>query len=151
MTTNNKKYKIVNHVVGNKDKDFYKTDFIDKINKITENWRQSIYTKDINNNKNLKINGERVMGGIELHEDRIMKDYIIPLSYLIYSYIYTKYSDYQFKKNIFHQNKLNYEMYKYFFDKDNPIIKKINVFIYKQNKELQRNKSKYYYLIKYIS
>ena len=64
---------------------------------------------------------------IKAQKKLLISNYIIPLAYLIYSYIYTKFFNFQIKKNIQIENDLNYEMYRFFFDHNNPIIKKINV------------------------
>ena len=98
--------------------EFFKTIFIDKIDNIITNLGATVDVKKIKNNQ---TNAQKKL---------VISNYIIPLSYLIYSYIYTKFFNFQIKKNIQIENDLNYEMYKFFFDHNNPIIKKINVNLY---------------------
>ena len=46
----------------------------------------------------------------------IIKNYIIPISYLLYSYIYTKYYNIQLKKSIKNESDTIYEMYGFLFN-----------------------------------
>ena len=71
---------------------------------------------------------------------KIVKYYIVPICYLIYSFIYTKYFKSQMQKEMRINNDLNYDMYKYFFNDGNPIIKKVNVQLYKQFQGINNNK-----------
>ena len=67
----------------------------------------------------------------DLHKTRMIKDYLFPLLYLIYSYIYQKFYILQQRKYIIMENDFNYKMYKYFFSHKNPIVKKVNIYLYK--------------------
>jgi hypothetical protein len=101
--------------------DFYNDEFIEKINSFIDNYKNNVNTNFIKNGSNdLK----------EQQQTRIIKYYLIPLSYLIYSYIYQKYYIAQQQHDIIMENKLNYKMYQYFFSHKNPIIKKVNVYFY---------------------
>ena len=103
----------------NKLKDFYSTEFKGKIDDII-----TTYMSNVNNTK-INIKNKNI------HTKRMVGDYMIPLCYLIYSYIYQNYFIRQQMKDIYIENKLNYKMYQYFFSHKNPMIKKVNVFFYK--------------------
>ena len=73
-----------------------------------------------------------------LHKNRLIKYYIVPISYLLYSYAYIKYQKERFFKEIFFQNKLNYDMQvNYVYNYKNPVIKKVNVYFYKKYENLK--------------
>lgn len=61
---------------------------------------------------------------------KVMYDYLFPLCYLIYGYIYQEYNKKQVERHLFMKNEKTYDMYLYFFDKYNPIIKKVNLYYY---------------------
>lgn len=102
------------------DPDFYKDVFMQRIINLIDEYKG-------------KVQDEKILTAWkDQHKKTIIKKYIIPIAYLIYSYIYTKYYDFQTKKIIRINNELNYTNYKYFFDYENPVIKKVNVFFYKE-------------------
>ena len=75
----------------------------------------------------------------KLHQSNMIVYYIIPLIYLIYSYVYIKFNKEQKLQLSYAERKLKFEMFSFMFDLKNPIIKKINVFLYQtfntKNKE----------------
>jgi hypothetical protein len=85
-------------------KDFYDEIFMKRLNNFTNYWKDKVDVTKI------------VLNEHKIHKERIINDYIIPISYLIYSFIYTKYSRFQFIKNLQIENNLNYTMYKEFFN-----------------------------------
>ena len=100
---------------------FYDSIFLKRIQNVINN-AENEYVKTsmiINNGKSIKI-----------QKKRIVNDYIVPLSYLIYSFIYTKYYNYQLKNQMIVENKLYYSMFGYVFKHNNPVIKKVNVNLY---------------------
>lgn len=106
----------------------YNTIFKDKIDTFVKKWEPNVIVTKI---KNSEQKDQREI---------IISNYIIPLCYLIYSFIYTKFFNLQIKKNIQIENDLNYEMYKFFFKHNNPIIKKVNVIMYMSfQKETQKD------------
>lgn len=124
-------YKIINENI----KDFYNDIFLNDINTISTRLKDEVKTIDIFNGKSIKDNDRNK------HKNVIVGNYIIPITYLIYSYIYIKFYNYQFKNQIIVENKLNYEMYKFVFSHKNPIIRKTNIFLYKYYKnQLDGNK-----------
>ena len=106
-------------------------------------YKRSIDTfiKDCEN----KVNASRYTNSGEetKFKKRIVKYYIVPICYLIYSFIYTKYFKSQMQKEVRINNDLNYDMYKYFFNDGNPIIKKVNVQLYKQFQGINKNTNNY--------
>lgn len=102
--------------------DFSHENFFMKLKNIIEK-----YEDKINTNKIVDKDKEK-----EIHKKRMVNDYLIPIAYLIYSFIYTKYYNNQLRKTIVIENNLNYEMYKFFFKHSNPIIKSVNIFFYKE-------------------
>jgi hypothetical protein len=102
-----------------KNNNFFDTDFLAKINNKIINAKNSI----------VKIN-EIKENNRSIHKERIVNDYVIPLSYLIYSFIYTKYYSYQLKTAMNLENKYYYNMFGYIFKHSNPVIKKVNVTLY---------------------
>jgi hypothetical protein len=124
-------YKIINENI----KDFYNDIFLNDINTISTRLKDKVKTVDIFNEKSIKTDNKNK------HKNVIVGNYIIPITYLIYSYIYIKFYNYQFKNQIIIENKLNYEMYKFVFSHKNPIIRKTNIFLYKYYKnQLDGNK-----------
>lgn len=135
MSNEKLNYKILNN---NNVNEFFKTKFLDVL--------EGVMNNNLNNVKIQSSKGINVSNNIEeqeLHKKRVLRDYIIPLAYLIYSFIYIKYYNYQYKRMIYYENKLNYDMYSFFFSHENPIIKKCNIFIYKNfvKKNNKNNKS----------
>ena len=106
-----------------------------KIVTLVNEWKKNVNVSRIKN----KVPGQQDDPQQDQREI-IINNYIIPLSYLIYSFIYTKFFNLQIKKNIQIENDLNYEMYKFFFKHNNPIIKKVNVILYMSfQKEIQKD------------
>jgi DNA repair exonuclease SbcCD ATPase subunit len=102
---------------------FFDSIFLKKIQNVINNAEEKmVHTNIIKNNGNGKDK--------ELQKKRIVNDYIIPLSYLIYSFIYTKYYNYQLKTQMMSENRLYYSMFGYVFKHNNPVIKKVNVNLY---------------------
>ena len=121
MTSTIEVFPILN---DNKTKDFYNDIFIKKI-KSLENWESEV---DVSGAKLSTLSSSNQAA----HKKRIIYNYILPISYLIYSFIYTKYFDYQIKKNIQMESVLNFNMYKFFFNRTNPLIKNVNIFFYNE-------------------
>lgn len=139
------------YLIYNYSIDFYNSVFIKGIHSINKNnvrtnfieINESKYTKNgkINNEKKEKEEN-KIIEDKEKQKERIVNDYLIPLSYLIYSYIYQKFYIVQQRKDIIMENKLNYKMYQYFFSHKNPIIKKVNVYFYNLYNNLLPNNNK---------
>ena len=130
-------YKILNNDSINK---FIKDNYTDVLNDIIERNYMNI---SISNNTRIISYGNKEKQAI--HQRRILRNYILPSIYLIYSFIYIKYYNIQSQKIILYENKINYNMYLYFFSHENLIIKKSNIFLYKyfnkkNNNKLQNNK-----------
>lgn len=112
----NNQYPILNNYTNNT---FFNNNFLTK------------YENVINNVKNEIVKTENIKeNNIPIHKERILNDYLVPLSYLIYSFIYTKYYNYQLKNQMMLENKLYYSMFGYVFQHSNPVIKKVNVNLY---------------------
>ena len=108
------------YIILDSTTNFYKNVFMERITNLINEYKT-------------KVNDKKILPyWKDKHKETIIKKYIIPVAYLIYSYIYTKYYDFQTKKIIRINNELNYTNYKYFFDYENPVIKKVNVFFYKE-------------------
>ena len=103
----------------NRNNTFFDSIFLKKIQDVINN-AESEYVQNNNIIESGKITQRR----------RIVNDYIVPLSYLIYSFIYTKYYNYQLKTQMILENKLYYSMFGYIFKHNNPVIKKVNVNLY---------------------
>lgn len=128
MTTKvSQEYPILNNV---KIKNFYDEIFITRINTLFIQLKNDVDVSNIKNDSFMDSSGNPI--GKEKHKERIIKNIVIPVSYLIYSYIYLKYSNFQHKRNIQLENNLNYEMYKSFFSHFNPVIKKVNIFFFEE-------------------
>jgi len=122
-------------------KNFYKL-FLDRIEKSKTDLEKSI-------NTNIIIEQTKKIGNItrgELHSKNMLIYYIIPLIYLIYSYVYIKFNKQQKLRLMYSESTLTYEMFALMFDTKNPVIKKINVYLYetfnsknKENNEIQTN------------
>ena len=118
------------YIIYNPKLDFYNDVFMSNIYNIIENRKTNVRTNFFDKNNKLVENIE-LKGKIQnKQQERIIKDYMIPLSYLIYSYIYQRFYILQQKRDIMMENKLNYKMYQYFFSHKNPVIKKVNVYFY---------------------
>jgi hypothetical protein len=102
-----------------KNNTFFDSIFLKKIQNVINNAEKNIVQTN-----NIKYNGK------DIQKKRIVNDYIVPLSYLIYSFIYTKYYNYQLKNQMIVENKLYYSMFGYVFKHSNPVIKKVNVNLY---------------------
>lgn len=113
-----------------KDPKYVKNIFNTRLKEVIDIWTAKVNTNSI------------ITDQQDTHKKIIIKNYTIPIAYLIYSFIYTKYFNYEFKKNIQIQNNLNYDMYKFFFSHQNPIIKKVNVFFYTEFKQSNLNANK---------
>ena len=74
----------------------------------------------------------QLSNNLKIHQNKIINNYLVPLCYLIYSFIYIKFNKLQLKKNIRQNNQLNEKMYSYFFNYDNPVIKNVNIYYYKR-------------------
>jgi hypothetical protein len=103
----------------NKNNTFYDSIFLKRIQNVINNAENKIVKT------NMIIDNGKI-----IQEKRIINDYIVPLSYLIYSFIYTKYYNYQLKTQMMLENKLYYNMFGYVFKHNNPVIKKVNVNLY---------------------
>ena len=103
----------------NKNNTFYDSIFLKRIQNVINNAENKIVKT------NMIIDNGKI-----IQEKRIINDYIVPLSYLIYSFIYTKYYNYQLKIQMIFENKLYYSMFGYVFKHNNPVIKKVNVNLY---------------------
>jgi hypothetical protein len=133
-------YQIYNYTI-NFYNDIFMNDIYNIINERGKNVKTNFITIDpVKKENNLEIN--RIKKVKDKQQERIIKDYLIPLSYLIYSYIYQKFYIVQQRKDIILENKLNYKMYQYFFSHKNPIIKKVNVYFYNLYNNLLPNNSK---------
>ena len=110
---------------NNKINDFYVREFETKVNTVSNTEQGKISVSKIKNDK--KNDHKKIMSNI----------YIIPLAFLIYSYIYVKYYNQRIIVENRSENKLNFEIFtKFFFSHENPVIKKVNVFFHKKYKEL---------------
>ena len=119
-----------------KIKNFYKI-FLEKLNS-SKNRLEVLVNNNIIKDKD-KINKESKLTRGKLHQSNMIVYYIIPLIYLIYSYVYIKFNKEQKLQLSYSERKLKFEMFSFMFDLKNPIIKKINVFLYEtfntKNKE----------------
>lgn len=92
-----------------------------------------------NNRKNNTLNEDQkqklALRGQALHKRRMINDYIVPIAYLIYSFIFIKYYYFQKRRAVKVVGDITFKMYEFMFDYKNPIIKKINVYIYKNIKD----------------
>lgn len=61
--------------------------------------------------------------------------YIIPLVYLVYSYVYIQFNKQQKLRIMYRETKIKYEMYAFLFDRRNPVIKKVNVYFHETFKK----------------
>jgi hypothetical protein len=118
---------------NNNNFDFYNDFYINELKKLYDENKNNIQTYNIPQNQQ------------EIHKRRMIEQYLIPLGYLIYSYIYQNY--YKIQQIREKENEYTtdiYFIYKYFFDFKNPIIKKVNVFFHqmyhKTNHKTNSNK-----------
>jgi hypothetical protein len=139
MTSMNQ-YKIYDPKIN----DFYNDIFMKNIRVLIKNNKKYVDTSFITKNKKdaNPSNKIKITKLVDKQQERIIGDYLIPLSYLIYSYIYQKFYVMQQRKDIIMENKLNYTMYQYFFSHKNPIIKKVNVYFYNSYNNISLSKSK---------
>ena len=117
-------------------KEFYKTNFESVIEKLIETKKNSV---DVNGLVSPNKSKQNEYEGT--HQKRVIRDYIVPLIYLIYSMIYIKFYNNQLVKQIKFESNLNYNMYSYVFSHKNPIIKTVNVFMYKYFEKNNSNNS----------
>jgi hypothetical protein len=141
-------YRLLHYIVDKRD--YFDNEFINRINIFKKMFKkknplnndQYVKTGNLkNNNKNTQI-------------DRMVDNYMIPLSYLVYGYIYTKYTDIEREKRNLKNNEIAFNMFKYFFDHKNPAIIRANAYYYlrfqKENEELERGNSNNIYLFDYL-
>jgi hypothetical protein len=73
-------------------------------------------------------------------QNRLIKNYVIPLSYLLYSYAYIKYQKKMNLKELMLRNKREYDiMNNFMFNYHNPVIKKTNVFFHNKFEGIKNN------------
>lgn len=110
----------MNYLIQNPDNYSYDK-FINKTNDFIKtkqgNVKNNIFTNKVDNNNK------------EVHKKRMVKNYLLPLSYLIYSKIYSDFYKKQSVHKLLNENALNFNMYNNVFDHQNPIIKKVNIFL----------------------
>jgi len=76
-------------------------------------------------------------------QNRLIKNYVIPLSYLLYSYAYIKYQKKMNLKELMLRNKREYDiMNNFMFNYHNPVIKKTNVFFHNKFEGIKSNEVK---------
>jgi len=128
---------------------------LDAIDK-KENFYQDYYLSELNNvfnhyKNNVQTNQFTTQTNKNQEQKRILNTYIFPLCYMIYSYIYQKYNEKQVERHLYSKNNEIYHMYNYFFDYNNPIIKKVNVYYYqrflKDKEKLNKNNGGNIYLL----
>lgn len=128
----------------NAKEDFFNSNYNQSsINQPSSNQASSNQSSSNQNNSSmseLKTLTEKNKAGLALrgqilHKRRIINEYIVPICYLIYSFIFMKYYYFQKRRSVKVVGDINYKMYEYIFDYKNPIIKKVNVFIYKNVKD----------------
>jgi len=129
-----------NNSIGINDhkKDYFDKEFINRINIFKNTFKEYIQTATLKG------------PNIDKQKNRIIDNYIIPLSYLIYGYIYTKYNDKQKEKRNFINNNLAFNMFDYFFNHHNPVVLKANAYYYlrfkTEKEQLEKNNSNNLYL-----
>jgi hypothetical protein len=97
-------YDILNNLLSDNDYDY--TDLYDKrINEFFNTYKKKVKTSFFQTV--VKKKDQR---------KHIIRNYIIPISYLLYSYIYTKYYNLQLKKEIKNESDTIYEMYGFLFN-----------------------------------
>ena len=135
-------YRLLQFLANNKD--YFNNEFLKRI--------EIFKNKFINSNK-IKTDTLENSNKIE-QKQRIIDNYIIPLSYLIYGYIYTKYYDIQREKMNIKNNALIFKMYESFFSHKNPAIKRANAYYYlrfqKENDDLKRGNGNGIYLFNFF-
>lgn len=118
-------YNILNDILN-------KIDFNQKYNiqmdKLFDLYKTKVKTSFLNSTTDKKI-----------QRSRIIKNYIVPLCYLIYSYIYTKYYNLQLKKAINNESDTIYDMLGFLFSSKNPSTKMLNVYYYKEFNKVKEN------------
>ena len=84
-----------------------------------------------------------------VHKEHMMDNYFVPLAYLIYSYAYITFQKNNKLKELILNNEYKFHIYNsYVFNYNNPIVKKVNVFIYTfYEKNLGNKGSKAQYFI----
>ena len=122
-------YNILNDIFNEKD---LNQEYNKKMKELFDEYKGKVVTNFLNGaaDKNIQKN-------------RIIKNYIVPLCYLIYSYIYTKYYNLQVKKTINNESDTIYDMLGFLFSPMNPSTKMLNVYYYKEfNKVKETNTNK---------
>jgi len=113
-------------------KRFFQT-YLENIEKTKDELKDRVVTTFISEPK--KVNKLTKLSHEELHKKNMMIYYIIPLVYLIYSYVYIKFNKQQKLRIMYRETKLTYEMYAFLFDRRNPVIKKVNVYFHETFKK----------------
>lgn len=113
-------------------KRFFQT-YIEKIEATKDSLKDRVDTSFISDpnkeNKLLKLTRK------ELHQKNMIIYYIIPLVYLVYSYVYIQFNKQQKLRIMYRETKIKYEMYAFLFDRRNPVIKKVNVYFHETFKK----------------
>lgn len=112
-------------------KRFYET-FLEKIEETKESVKEKINLRIIKNSGKQNTFAKMTIG--ELHQKNMIIYYIIPLVYLVYSYVYIKFSKQQNLRLMYSESKLSFKMFTFLFDRRNPIIKKVNVCLHERFK-----------------
>ena len=116
--------------------------FIDKLNTFLESNKYLFSAWMIKNKNNSGIDYNKV------HKEHMMDNYFVPLAYLIYSYAYITFQKNNKLKELILNNEYKFHIYNnYVFNYNNPIVKKVNVFIYRfyeQNIGNKNSKSQYF-------
>ena len=132
-------YRLLNFIA--KKDDYFDKEFTNRINIFKKFFKQYIQK------------GSLVNPNIDKQQNRILDNYIIPLSYLIYGYIYTKYNDMQKEKRNIINNNLAFNMFDYFFNHNNPAVLRANAYYYlrfKAEKEQIDSNNNNIYLFNYF-
>ena len=113
-------------------KRFFQT-YLENIEKTKEMVKDKVNISFISEGK--KVNKLTKLPREELHRKNMIIYYIIPLVYLVYSYVYIKFNKQQKLRIMYRETKLTYEMYAFLFDRRNPVIKKVNVYFHETFKK----------------
>ena len=124
-----------------KQKDLFNDVFLQQINNIIKLYTSNSIT-NISNSKTNIITNNIKKNDQKRQKEVMIRNNIIPLSYLLYGYIYNVFYTNQLRKEKSIMNNLEVEMYKFVFSVENPIIKKINVFFYNIFDEEKKKDSK---------
>jgi len=126
VSTNSKyyNYNVLNDILNKKN---FNETYNEKLSQLFDKYKKYVKTKRFTESIDKKI-----------QRSRIIKNYIIPLSYLIYGYIYTKYYNLQIKKLIKNESESIYDMIGLLFSGKNPSTKILNVYYYKEFKKVKK-------------